>query len=234
VETLTSEEEVALAIRIQQGDKEALSELVVKNFAFVKHIAKQFVGRGVDYDDLVSEGNIGLINAARNFQPIRYNTRFSTHAYFNVYQAMRHALNGVPMVHIPCWIYRLYRRLAKRGVDCLMPPTQERADTLGISLRKLTLVYRAACCLQFIDLENPLEEVLVDRPTQVFESHPALEASLDTLEPIDAFILTLRYGLDDDPPLSLAEVGSYCGYSREYIRVRQRVALTQLKERLIV
>jgi RNA polymerase primary sigma factor len=232
VETLTSEEEVALAIRIQQGDQEALSELVIRNEALVRHVAKRYVNRGLDFDDLISEGRMGLLRAARDFQPLRHASRFSTYATPAVYEAMQNALiRDVPLIHIPYWAQKLLRRLTKMGYDCRLTPTQEMADAIGIKLKKLNLVHQAAC-IEMADLENPLEEVVVSREEAEIESYTNLHASLESLDPVDAFILTLRFGLDDEPPLSLAEVGDYCGYSRERIRTRQRRALEVLKERL--
>lgn len=88
---LTDQQEKELALRIQKGDNEAVNQLVSANLNFVAHIAKNYVGQGVDFDDLVSEGNIGMIRAAARFKP-DYSHRFVTFAAPSIRQAMEKAI----------------------------------------------------------------------------------------------------------------------------------------------
>ena len=126
---LTAEQERALAERIAKGDQDARNELVQANLRLVVTIARDYAGRGLDPEDLVSEGSVGLITAAERFDP-RFNTRFSTYASLWIKQAIRHALcNTTAMIRIPVHAITLLSKWRRTSIAL------ERCSRPGASIR---------------------------------------------------------------------------------------------------
>ena len=115
---LTASEECSLAEAIAQGDRDALCRMILANLRLVVRIAQDYAGRGVTLDDLIGEGNIGLIRAAEQFEP-RFGTRFSTYASFWIKQSIRQALsNSAAIIRLPAYVLGLLSkwRKAERGL----------------------------------------------------------------------------------------------------------------------
>jgi RNA polymerase primary sigma factor len=244
---LTRDEEYALAARIAAGDRTARNRLVQANLGLVVAIARRFLGRGLDFDDLVGEGNLGLIRAAEEFDP-RFGARFSTYAVCWIKQAMRHAL-----MHTASTI-----RLPERMVGLLMkwrraewalgrelgraPKFDEVASYLGLSEAKKSLVVRAIEAGRLRpgsrDDDRPgggLSGWVTDRHGPAGEWVEAEEERavawrlIGRLNDRERVILTLRFGLEGES-LTLEEIGRRLGITRERVRQVENHALRKLGE----
>lgn len=245
---LSPEEEVALARRIQQGDEKALRELVEHNLRFVVQIASKYHGRGLPLADLINEGNLGLLHAARKFDPAR-GARFITYAVWWIRQAIMHALAaGGGVVRLPIRqaetlskLRQTYRTLL--GQKEAEPTVEELAQVLEMQpqeVEDLLRVYRphlsldvpitdesGTTGLEFLTSRSlPSSEEVYAQASMVKE----IRELLDRLEPREARILQERFGFED-PPKSLAAIGRELGLSRE--RVRQLEARARRKLRAL-
>ena len=145
---LTAAEECELAEAIARGDRDARTRMIEANLRLVVKIARDYVGRGIALDDLIGEGNLGLIRAAEEFDP-RFGTRFSTYASYWIKQAIRHALiNTTSTIRLPAHMVGLLTkwRRAERSLcrELRRTPTfEEIAASLGLSETQKTLVAQA-------------------------------------------------------------------------------------------
>ena len=148
VTLLTASEECVLAEAIARGDKNAFNRMIQANLRLVVKIARDFLGRGLLLDDLISEGNIGLIRAAEQFQP-RYGTRFSTYASYWIKQSIRQAVsNSTSLIRLPAHVLALFGkwRKAERSLGrelARTPSFDEVALALGLSETQKMLMSRA-------------------------------------------------------------------------------------------
>lgn len=242
---LSPEAEAALGRRIAQGDEQARQELVEHNLRFVVQVALKYQGHGLPLADLINEGNLGLLHAARKFDPTR-GTRFITYAVWWIRQAIMHALAaGGGVVRLPVKQAEILAKLRRefeaiqraKGTD---PTLDELAQALEMSpadVSDLLRVYRSP-----LSLDAPLTEEgdLARLDVLAAEHLPSSEVAyvsaamrqevhdlLARLEPRQAAILRARFGFDGEPQ-SFAEIGRTLGLSRE--RVRQLEA--QARHRL--
>ena len=273
VPLLTAEEEVSLAKRIERGRKAreelargptaawrqhelqrliedgwaAREHLITANSRLVISVAKKYMGRGVPFLDLIQEGNIGLIRAAKKFD-YRRGHKFSTYATWWIRQAVTRAIADqgrtirVP-VHMGDQINKLLRishQLTQRlGRD---PSTDELADALEVTPKKVENMIQVA--RRPLSLETPTDEeedsVLGDFIEDEESPAPAdtvtqnllreqLQDVLDTLPPREVRILQLRYGLLDGESYTLEEVGRKMGVTRERVRQIEAQALSRLR-----
>lgn len=245
---LNSEEEKALGARIQHnGDEEAFRRLVEANLRFVVKIAKNYRGAGVSFLDLIHEGNMGLIEAARRYDPTK-NVRFISYAVWWIRQALVTAISnlGHP-VRLPAKVnYMLYRAgltaMKKEEELSRRPTINEIASELGVEADDLQEIMDAGG--QSISLNHPasaeqaraLEEVFSQGTDVTVESSlirdsakKSVHSALRDLNNTEETVLRLRYGLDDDHPRTLKEIGNRLGLSRERIRQIQCRALSKLK-----
>jgi RNA polymerase primary sigma factor len=246
---LTPAEERELAVRVQRDhDEEALRRLVEANLRFVVSYAKRYRQLGVGFLDLIHEGNLGLLEAARRFDPSR-NVKFITYAVWWVRQAIMHALSGQrrPFA-LPTKLSAVARRFGREITDLTArldhaPSAQEIAADLDISPAE-------AEALQFVSgsdvsLSDPASAEEGDQrefgetlpqhsvpPVEEALLHEALLAALksamEELVPKEREVMTLRFGLDGEEPMTLQEIGDRLKISRE--RVRQLEA--RAKEKL--
>jgi RNA polymerase primary sigma factor len=209
-------------------------------------IARDYAGRGMVLDDLIGEGNLGLIRAAEEFDP-RFGTRFSTYASYWIKQAIRHALiNTTATIRLPAHMYGLltkWRRAERllcreRGS---VPSFEEVASQLGLTETQKVMVVRARRATQL-----KLESSLGDQdgswsPDESMDSATSPEAALeirdekaeilrrmDRLDDRERMVLTLRYGLAGEPPLTLKEIGFRLGITREWVRKIELKAVAKL------
>jgi RNA polymerase primary sigma factor len=244
---ITREEEFALAKKIRDGDKDALDDLVNANLRFVVSVAKKFLNQGLSYMDLIAEGNIGLITAARRFDE-RREFRFISYAVWWIRQAIQKAIaEQTNTVRLP--INRTQQAQKIRKLSRQLEQSEKRvarddeiAEKLGLSLRKMGQIKAASSPLTRLD-ENAydedgitLSETLVDpddqTPEEAFvdgEMAFELEQAMHVLKPRELEILSRYYGLGDEEPASLETIGQDINLSRERVRQIRNQALQKMR-----
>jgi RNA polymerase primary sigma factor len=245
------QEHVLGKLIVEDNDPWAREQLVRSNLRLVVNIAKRYGGRGMSLGDLIEEGNLGLIRAVDYFDPDR-GTRFSTYAAWWIKQSIKRALlENVQPVHVPTYMVALinqWRHTAAelesrlgRAVD-----VEEMAEVMHLPLRKATIIHRIVEVLSSAgdagggdgtEDDQLLEATLVDRNTGRPEDSMVAEEEqakalrlLDAIDPREAQVLRLHYGLGDTRPMTLKEIGKKFGLTRERIRQLRRDALTKLYE----
>jgi len=249
-DTLTHEQELELARRIQQGDEDAVRQLVEANLRFVVAFAKRYRNPNVPFLDLVHEGNLGLIQAAKKYDPFKegQDVKFITYAVWWIRQAVLHALAEhagtfrLPQKQANA-LYRLERvRTALTEQLGRAPSETELSDELGISLEDVAVLSRAA--QSSLSLNDPVDSdgdselgdllaqtVLPDTDARILHESfiQALQDALSDLPDREQRVLELRFGLSDDQPKTLREIGEILGLSRERVRQIESRALNYLR-----
>lgn len=244
---LTPEEEKKLGKAVQNGDTYALQKLVESNLRFVIKIAKKYRGLGLSFLDLINEGNLGLMEAARRFDPGR-NVRFTSYAVWWIRQSILHALTnlGHPLrlpAKVTNILYRAGTTMNRKMAELKRKPTlPEIATELGITEEELSSAMElgggAASLNQPLDDQGELvlEDLLPETSAVSTEdlihanflsSH--LEQAMEGLEENEKKILSLRFGLEDGVTHTLKEIGDQMGLSRERIRQIEAKALQKLR-----
>jgi RNA polymerase primary sigma factor len=247
VSLLTPEAEQELAKRMSEGDEEAKRRMIEANLRLVVSIAKRYVGRGMQFSDLIQEGNLGLMKAVDKFD-VAKGYKFSTYATWWIRQAITRAIADqgktirvpVHMVETINKVNRVSRRLLQeRGVA---PTAEEIAAEMGITEEKVREIQKIA--QDPISLETPIGEeedshlgdFIPDEQTDdPFTAASAkllreqMEKVLNTLAPRERDVIKMRFGFDDGQPKTLEEVGKEFNVTRERIRQIESKALRKLR-----
>jgi RNA polymerase primary sigma factor len=247
---LTHQEEIDIARRVHEGDEEAVRVLVESNLRFVVAYAKRYRNPNVPFLDLIHEGNLGLIQAAKKYSPFEegHDVKFITYAVWWIRQALLHALaEHAGSFRLPQKqannLYRLERIRAllseKHGRS---PSDPELAKELGLSVedvRVLTQASRSSLSLnEPVDVEGDSElgdlleqNVLPDTDERILRESflLAMADALGELPERERHVLEHRFGLEDDQPKTLREIGEILNLSRERVRQIESRALNRLR-----
>ncbi len=244
---LTPDEEKVLGRRIQGGDQEALKHLVESNLRFVVHYAKRYRGLGLSYMDLIHEGSLGLMEAAKRFDPGR-NVKFISYAVWWVRQAIFHALSEHARVfRLPQKLSGQVSRLSSareklKGELERMPTTDELAERTALSREAVEQLLLAAgddVSLSAsvgdegnLELGDTLEQELI--PSVELEMirtsfERRIQSMVEELEEKEREVIRMRFGLDGEEPKTLQEIGEAMSLSRERIRQIESRAKEKLR-----
>ncbi len=247
---LSANDEHELAIAIGDGDNQARDRMVRANLRLVVNIARGYTGKGLGLQDLIEEGNLGLLRAVEGFDPA-IGTRFSTYASYWIKQSIKRALiNTAKTIRIPAYMVELlskWRRASTRLADELgrTPTPEEVARVLGLPKKKLPIIKKAIRIYNLTpqtdqaDAGWSLGEMIMDdrarSPEDELVEHDNLThvmQQLDTMDEREATVLRMRFGLKDNEPRTLKEIGETLGLTRERVRQIETEALAKLAESL--
>lgn len=249
---LTAAEEAALAKRIKRGDKKALRQMIEANLRLVVKIAKEYNGYGLPLEDLISEGNIGLMRAAQKFDS-KHGTRFSTYGSWWIKQAVRRAIaNQSKTIRVPVHVadkIQKMRRLSYRLTEELgrEPDDAELAEELSISETKVSQLRTAGMQTLSLDASTGSDEDMpslgdiigdqnaVDPAQNLYDDNmrETVMAALSVLNERELKIISLRFGLDGAKEQTLADIGKKFRVTRERIRQLQNSALSKLEKHIV-
>jgi RNA polymerase primary sigma factor len=248
---LSAEEEKELAERVAAGDPYAREHMVKANLRLVVNIARGYLGKGLSLEDLIEEGNLGLMRAVEGFDGMM-ETRFSTYASYWIKQSIRRSVmnNGKP-IRLPAYMVSLlskWKRATSIMTDRLgrVPTPEEVGKALKLSKKKMGIVAKAIRVNNLLphadsseDEGTMLDDVLTDdrskTPDELMIEADDLSRIFDRLDLLDdreASVIRMRFGLEPYHPMTLREVGENLGLTRERVRQLEHHALQKLVQDL--
>ena len=242
-------EEIELAKRIADGDKEAKNKLIESNMRLVVSIAKRYMGRGMSFADLYSDGNMGLIKAAEKFDYTK-GFKFSTYATWWIRQAITRAIaDHARTIRVPVHMVETINKVKRASRKLLQeygrePTPEEVAEEMGLSKDKVESIFMLDQPIVSTDApaggdddSGVIGDFILDEksknPSDNLDSvalKSQLIGLLSTLNPREEKVIRLRYGLDDGRPRTLEEVGKEFNVTRERIRQIEAKALRKLRQ----
>jgi RNA polymerase primary sigma factor len=244
IELLTPEEEIELAQRIRKGDQVALEKLTKANLRFVVSVAKQYQNQGLSLSDLINEGNVGLMKAAKRFDETK-GFKFISYAVWWIRQSILQAIVEYSrMVRIPLNKITAFNKVNDAWLEFVQkyerePSTEELAEILNLTPKEVTSMLKSGA--RHVSMDAPLSDdegamSMVDLLTYGEEDSPDLKLmeeslrmdileGLEILSPREVDIIKCYYGLDGNKPMSLEEIAERFDMSRERVR--------QIKEKSI-
>ncbi len=247
VDLITADEEVELAQRIKAGDKQALEKLVKSNLRFVVSVAKQYQNQGLSLPDLINEGNLGLIKAAKRFDETR-GFKFISYAVWWIRQSILQALaEQSRIVRLPLnkigSINKINKMYAKLEQENERPPSpEELAEALDMSINDVKISLKNAG--RHISMDAPLvegeesnlydvlrsgESPSPDKTLMLESLRTEIERALNTLTPREADVIKLYFGLNGNHMMTLEEIGETFDLTRERVRQIKEKAIRRLK-----
>lgn len=249
IELLTLEEEADLARKIREGDEDALENLTKANLRFVVSVAKQYQNQGLSLSDLINEGNVGLMKAAKRFDETK-GFKFISYAVWWIRQSILQAIVEYSrMVRMPLNKMVAYNKVNDAWMQFVQenerePTHEELAEILDMSAKDVGLLIKGVN--KHISVDAPLNDeegsmAMVDLLTHGNEDSPdtaLIEQSiqkemidgLEILSPREINVLASYYGLDGKKPMNLDEIGQLYGLSRERVRQVKEKALRRMRK----
>ncbi len=247
---LTAKEERALARRVRKGDKAAKEHMIRANLRLVVRLARDYANQGLPLEDLIAEGNVGLMRAVEKFDP-KHNVKLSTYASLWIKQSMRRALsNQSKTIRLPVHVVDRVahmKRVERKLADELgrVPTDEELSDSMGVPPRKLAQLKQSSLPTYSLDAvvgedgETSMGSLIADEkagdPFEVFREKSTredLKGLLNDLDERERTIVVKRFGLDQSEPMTLDMVGRQLKVTRERIRQIQDEALLKLRRKL--
>ncbi|MFA7074859.1 MAG: RNA polymerase sigma factor RpoD/SigA [Endomicrobiaceae bacterium] len=250
VKSATKEEMKKLWAKAKKGDKQAIERLVELNYCLVIPIAKRFSKKGVDFMDLVADGNIGLIRAVEKFD-VTKNIKFSTYATYWIEQYIRKSIeDNSKTIRIPSYMYDIINKW-KKARNFLMsklykePSVSEISKIIKIPIEQAEEVSKTIFSLDnIVSLDVPITEdsdsckketitdTIVKTPesiTEIIRNSQNVQKAINLLPEREAEIIRMRFGIDNTPTFSLDEIGKKMDLSRERVRQIELKAFQRLK-----
>jgi len=247
---LTPEEEKEYVRKAKEGDKTAIEKIILSNLRFVVEIASKYRGMGVPIEDLINEGNIGLMKAIKYFDP-KKGVKFISYAIWWIRQSIMKALDEKSqLIRIPSDQKTKIRKIKKAEMEYFqkygeLPTIEELSKITGLPKKEIEASYEIFHKELSLDRpftesekrtwEEMLEQKALPSPEEFYKKEyikERIKKSLNELDKKEREIISLYFGIEDDIPRSLEEIGKIMNLSKERVRQLKERALLKLKEKL--